>query len=272
MKSNLTAIVLTKNNEKLIAACLETLQFCEKIIIVDANSTDKTVQIAENYNSLVINFDHPSFAKRREKALDLVKTDWLIYIDSDERVSPALAREILSNIKLDINVALTFSRKNICYGYPLNFGAWQYDFVTRAFNKAALKGWQGDIHEGPIYSGTNLVLNEQLLHLTHRNTEENLRKSADWTIKEAELLVKKHHQAIGLATIFRKGIMEFYRRALKNKGYKDKMPGLIEALVQAINRMIVYIQVWELQQRPSLEERYQEHERKIAEEWRKAKL
>ena len=63
--------------------------------------------------------------------------------------------------------------------------------------------------------------------------------------------------------------MEFYRRAFKYQGYKDGMPGLIEALVQAINRMIVYIQVWELQQKPSIVTRYEKIEQEIKNLWRR---
>jgi len=61
--------------------------------------------------------------------------------------------------------------------------------------------------------------------------------------------------------------MEFFRRGLVKKGYKDGMPGLVEALIQGINRMLVYIQVWEQQQSPSLPDQYRKQEIKIAKMW-----
>ena len=95
MKSNLTALIIAKNEEKMLQACLETLSFCQKIIVVDNGSSDKTTAIAEDYNCKIVSFAHESFAKLREKAHSMVETDWLFYIDADERVTPALAKEIL---------------------------------------------------------------------------------------------------------------------------------------------------------------------------------
>ncbi len=269
MKSNLTALIIAKNEEKMLAACLDTLSFCEKIIVVDTGSNDQTAKIAESYNCQVIGFVHESFAKLREKAQSLVETQWLFYIDADERVTPGLAKEILLHLEQDDCQVMTLSRENVCYGKKFNFGNWQHDCVTRIFKKDNLKGWRGTIHESPVYFGQEIKLKQSLIHLTHRNTQDNLRKSADWTIKEAVALEAATVKKVTLSLILRKGIMEFYRRAFKYQGYKDGMPGLIEALVQAINRMIVYIQVWELQQKPSIVTRYEKIEQEIKNLWRR---
>ncbi len=269
MKSNLTALIIAKNEEKMLAACLDTLSFCEKIIVVDTGSNDQTAKIAESYNCQVISFVHESFAKLREKAQGLVETQWLFYIDADERVTPGLAKEILLHLEQDDCQVMTLSRENVCYGTKFNFGNWQHDYVTRIFKKDNLKGWRGTIHESPVYFGQEIKLKQSLIHLTHRNTQDNLRKSADWTIKEAVALEAATVKKVTLRLILRKGIMEFYRRAFKYQGYKDGMPGLIEALVQAINRMIVYIQVWELQQKPSIVTRYEKIEQEIKNLWRR---
>ena len=268
MKTNITAIIIAKNEEKMIQACLESLNWCQNIVLLDNGSTDKTVEIAEEYNCQVLAYQHPSFAKMRERALSLVKTDWLIYVDADERVSPALAKKILVIIENNDFDVCAIYRQNICYCYELKHGGWDQDLVQRVFRKPALKAWSGEIHESPVFEGKNKVLTQKIVHLTHRSTEDNLRKSADWTIIEAQLLAAHSDKEIKLKTILRKGIMEFYRRAFKKGGRKDGMPGMIEALVQGINRMIVYIQVWELQQKPSIEDRYQKEEKKIKELWK----
>lgn len=268
MKSNLTAIVIAKNEASMLAACLETLSFCERIIVVDNGSGDDTVKIADSYGCQLLNFANDSFAALRDKPLSMVKTDWLIYVDADERVSPALAKEILTHISTADCQAMTLQRDNVCYGHRFFHGGWQHDQVTRVFRKDALQGWFGEIHESPRFSGQAITLNNQLLHLTHRNTQDNLRKSADWTIKEAQALADAGLPPVTLPLILRKGVMEFYRRAFRQRGYKDGMAGLVEALVQAINRMIVYIQVWELQQKPSLPKRYQKEEQLMKQLWR----
>lgn len=269
MKTNITAIIIAKNEEKMIRACLDSLNWCQNIVILDNGSSDKTVDIAEEYNCQILAFQHPSFAKMRERALSLVKTDWLIYVDADERISPALAKEILVHIENDDCDAMSIYRQNICYGHELKYGGWDEDLVQRIFKTTAIKGWTGEIHESPVFEGQDVVLTQKMLHLTHRSTEDNLRKSADWTIMEAKLLAAASDKPITLKTILRKGMMEFYRRAFKKNGKKDGMPGLVEALVQGINRMIVYIQVWELQQNPNIEDRYLKEEKMIKELWKK---
>jgi glycosyltransferase involved in cell wall biosynthesis len=268
MKNNITAIIIAKNEEKMLASCLETLDWCQNLILLDNGSTDKTVEIAEKYNCQVISFQDPSFAKKRERALSLVKTDWLIYVDADERVSPALAKEILVHLENEDASVMSFYRQNICYGYEMKNGGWDEDLVTRVFKKDSLKEWIGEIHESPVFEGENIILKQKLLHLTHRSTADNLKKSSEWTIKEAELLAAANIKEVTLKTIIRKGLMEFYRRAYKKNGRQDGMPGLIEALVQALNRMMVYIQVWELQQKPSIEKRYQKEEEKMKALWK----
>jgi len=268
MQTNLTAVIIAKNEEQMLANCLETLNFCQKVIVLDTGSSDQTAKIAENYGCKLVNFSHESFAKLREKAATLVETDWLFYIDADERVTPALAKEILLHIEQNDAVVMSIKRENVCYGTLFKHGNWQNDWVTRVFHQRALLGWQGEIHESPLFEGQALQLQHKLVHLTHRNTQDNLRKSADWTIKEAKALEAAMVRKVTLLTILRKGLMEFYRRAFKYRGYRDGMPGLIEALVQAINRMIVYIQVWELQQKPSLKLLYEKEEQVIQKLWR----
>jgi len=268
----LTAIILAKNEEQMLANCLETLKWVDQVIVVNDGSTDRTVEIAENFGAKVIHFEHSSFARLRNQPLKQVETDWLMYIDPDERITPTLAKEIMVRIETGNYQAFTFKRKNICYGQEFNHGGWQNDEVTRVFQKQALKEWQGQVHESPVYEGQNFTLTTPLIHLTHRNTQDNLRKSAEWTRIEAELLVKADVSPVKFFTLLRKGGMEFFRRAIMQKGYKDGMAGLVEALVQGLNKIMVYIQVWELQQNPSLTDQYRQHEIKIVKQWQESDL
>lgn len=267
----ISAIIIAKNEEKMIINCLSTLRFCDELLIINNGSIDKTAELAEEFGAKVINFSHPSFARLRNEGLKRAKNQWLFYIDADERVTPQLAQEILVNLETTKAAALTLLRKNICYGYQLQHGGWEKDFVTRIFNKNQLKKWTGDIHESPIFIGESIKLKTPLLHLTHRSTSENLLKTQAWTKIEAELLFKSSIKKVTFTTILRKGIMEFIRRAYFKKGYKDALVGLIEALVQAINKMLIYIQVWEMQQKPTVDEKYQQYEQEIMNQWRIAK-
>jgi (heptosyl)LPS beta-1,4-glucosyltransferase len=267
-KLNITGIIIAKNEAAMISNCIDSLRWCDQIIVVDNGSTDATAEIAGNAGARVIHHATQDFAQQRNVALKYVKTDWIIYLDADERINPRLYQEIAVNIETDAADVLQFNRQNICYGQQLAYGGWEVDTVTRVFKKTALTKWTGSIHESPEYQGTVKLLHTPLLHLTHRSTADNLHKSAEWTIKEARLLAEKQTQPVTLITLFRKGCMEFLRRAYFKQGYKDGMAGLVEALVQAMNRVMVYIQVWELTQTPSLEEKYANYEQQIADQWK----
>lgn len=267
-KLSITAIIIAKNESKMISNCIDSVRWCDQVIVIDNGSTDDTTAIAENAGARVIRHISEDFSQLRNVGLKYVKTDWILYIDADERISPRLFQEISVNIETNEADVLQFSRQNICYGTIFSHGGWQHDIVTRVFKKSALIGWQGLIHESPQFEGTTKLLHTPLIHFTHRSTQENLRKSADWTIKEAELLAAERTEPVTLMTLVRKGLMEFIRRAYIQKGYKDGMPGLIEAVVQGLNRVMVYIQVWELMQVPSIEEKYQKHELDLASQWK----
>ncbi|MFZ5437862.1 MAG: glycosyltransferase family 2 protein [Patescibacteria group bacterium] len=267
VKAKISAIVLAKNEASMIDGCLNTLVWCDEVLVLDNGSTDNTVELAESLGARVITFSHPSFARKRNEALKHAKNDWVFYLDADERVTPTLAKEIMVHMETATAQVLEMSRQNFCYGHEFKHGGWQDDLVTRIFHKSALKEWTGQIHESPNFEGQVTKLHSPIIHFTHRNTEDNLRKSADWTKLEAELLYKAGEKPVTLFTLVRKGTMEFVRRAIFKRGYQDGMAGLIEAVVQGINRMIVYIQVWELQQKPSLADRYAKKEDELKKLW-----
>ena len=266
---NLTIIIIAKNEAENLKNLLPLLRFTKEIILVDSHSTDQTKKISEKFKARYLLAEEKSFAALRNQALAQVKTPWLFYLDADERPTPELIEEIALNLDQEDLAAMSIDRENICYGFPLKNGGWNQDRVTRVFQKKFFTGWQGDIHESPIYKGKIIVLKKKLRHLTHRSTRDNLLKSADWTIKEARLFQNQNLPPVTGKTILRKPLMEFYRRYWQKKGYRDGVPGFIESFIQAYNRGLVYIQIWELQQQPSLTQRYQAQEDEIANLWKR---
>ena len=264
---SITAIIIAKNEAEMIINCINTLSWCDEILVVDSASSDDTAKLAENAGVRVIGFSHRSMAKTRNEALKKIKTDWAIYVDADERVTPTLAKEIMVQLETSTAVALSIPRQNIHYGKVMKRGGWEQDRVTRVFNKNKFQEWYGDIHESPRFDGQEIKLSSPLVHLTHRDTLDGLKKTISWTPIEADLLAKANTQPVKVQTILRKGLMEFLRRGIFKQGYRDGVEGWIEAMVQGINRMLVYIQLWERQRQPSLESSYQQLEQQISKMW-----
>ncbi len=266
-KPTITALVIARNEETMIASCLNTLRWCNEIIVLDDGSVDETATIAEELGAKIISFKHQSFARKREELLKRAKTDWVIYVDADERIIPTLAKEIMVLLETGTASALKFRRNNIYYGKRLKYGGWGHDYVTRAFRAEALKGWFGEVHESPKFIGDEVEVKTPIIHLTHRDTASGLLKSAYWTPMEAEALYKSGIPKVGFFTLIRKGSLEFCRRFIFKGGYKEGMTGFVESLIQGINRVLVYIQVWERQQKPTIQEKYQKVEDEIQNLW-----
>lgn len=265
---NLTIVIIAHNEAANLAILLPQLTWATRVLVIDNNSTDETKEIVLAHHDQYYFCQSDNFAQVRNEALALVKDGWLFYLDADERVTGTLRDEIscflhnfdptMTNIS-----ALTLQRKNYCFGYHLANGGWNKDWVTRIFYRPQLQSWTGTIHESPQYQGEAKLLTTPLFHLTHRNTAANLAKSSRWTIKEAALLAASDLPPVTKLTIGRKIMAEFYRRYYRDHGYRDGMAGFVESLTQAWNRGFVYVQVWELQQRPAIEERYRQVEAKV---------
>lgn len=269
---SITAIIIARNEELMLANCLETLQWCQEVIVVDTGSDDQTVAIAARLKAKVIHTTSRSFADRRTLPLESIKTDWVFYIDADERVTPQLAKEILVQIETTNANALEMHRQNMMYGKFFQYGGWGKEYVQRIFRRQTLAGWRGEIHESPIFEGEIFRLHGSLFHLTHRNTVDGLRKTTAWTPQEAKLLFEAGTPAVTGWTLLRKTVMEFIRRAFLWNGRKDGLEGMIEAGIQAMNRYLVYVQLWELQQQPPLEEKYHQKEMEFMKMWKKTSL
>lgn len=266
-RPSITAVIITKNEADMIESCLDCLQWCDETLVIDNGSTDNTSDLAEKKGARVVSFKHDSFSRIRSEALKFVETQWLIYIDADERITPELAKEIEVNLETESCSALSFTRQNYFFGDNFQHGGWQDDVVIRAFERKHITGWHGKVHETPVFTGSQKLLAFPLIHFSHRNVVSGLYKSAAWTPIEADLLFKANEPPVTFVRILKKGVSEFLKRGVLKKGYKDGTAGLIEALIQGINRMLVYMEVWELQQKPSAEKKYQTLEKVIKEKW-----
>lgn len=263
-----SAIVIAKNEEKMIANCLDTLRWCNEVIVVDNGSTDSTAELAEHQGATVVKMKVGTFAQLRNKGRKTATSDWQLYVDADERVTPKVKKEILRAMRNTEYEAYRIPRNNIHYGKWMQHGGWSPDYVVRLFRKDALKEWGGEIHEHAVVKGKTGDLTEPLVHLTHRNMVDGLKKSIEWTQTEAKLLYEAHHPKMGMLRFMKIVFTEFLGRYVFRKAWKDGVEGGVESMVQAMNRFLVYEQLWELQRKPSLEETYKTIEKEIMMLWK----
>lgn len=244
----ITAIIITKNEENMIADCIDSVSFCDEVLVIDSASTDNTVAIAKHIGAKTYVIDDTVFsqAKRRNFGKEKAKSKWVFYIDADERVSKDLETDIKKVIeeKNPKYSVYRVERKN----YYLGNHEWPVtEKLERLFKKDALEGWFGDLHESPKVTGTIGDLSGFLKHYTHKDLSSMLAKTIAWSEIEAKLRMDANHPQMTWWRFPRVMSTAFYDSYIKQKGYTVGVVGLIESMYQAFSMFITYAKLWELQ-------------------------
>lgn len=241
----ISVVVLTKNEEKQIEGCLDSIRWADEIHIIDSGSTDQTLSIAKKYTDKIWLEESDDFSIKRNLGLAKAKSQWVLYIDADERVTPQLQNEIRIVVEKDELAAYTIPRKNFYLGKEWPF----VEKIARLFQKERLKGWTGKIHESPIIEGKVGELQNYLLHHTHRDLSSMVDKTIEWSKIEAELRLKTKHPPVVWWRFPRVMLTEFYRSYVMQSGWKAGTIGIIESFYQSFSIFITYARLWEMQRK-----------------------
>lgn len=265
MKSEITVVINTYNEENNIVECIKSAKLLtDDIILIDTGSTDGTVSIARKMRVTTYDFPRSFYVEPSRKfAIDKAQGEWIFILDADERVTEELAREIhgtldsqrdpakrddTTSLKLRGAGIITYykiPRKNIFGGKKwLRYGGWYPDHQIRLIKKDAFIDWPKQIHSTPKIVGEMGYLKEHFLHLFHPNLTNMVSKTAIFEEIESELLFKAG-KTCRTRTFFRKFLGELYRRMFKKLGFLDGTIGIIEAIYQAYSKTITYLFLYE---------------------------
>jgi len=251
----LSIFILTRNEEKVIKDCLESVKWAEEIILLDGGSTDKTPEIAKEVGARIVEQKGDNYSAWRNQGKDQTKGEWILYVDADERILPLLKNEIQDAIRHKQSLSLrdkpyaayAIPRRNFLLGKELKHGGWFPDYQLRLFQKKKLKGWVGKLHEHPEVDGEIGKLGNPMVHFQPEKIEPALEKSIKWSEIEADLLFKADHPKIAWWRVLRMGGTTLFDRLIKKRGFLDGTEGFIESVYQAFHTMIIYLRLWEKQ-------------------------
>lgn len=260
---SLSVIILSKDVAEEIIPALKTSTFADEIILVDTGSTDDTLKVSRPYATKIVKTTGQDFAAWRNLGAGEATGDWLLYLDSDERIPLRLKDEIIHTIANPKHTSYTIPRRDIMLGRHLKH--WPDSRVLRLIKKSALTKWHGKLHEQPIITGTVGGLKNSLVHLTHKNIDEKVLNTLNWSHLEAELLLKANHPKMSGWRFWRIIITELFTRFFQGL-WKDGTEGTIEIIYQTFSRFITYVRLWELQHNPTLKETYNNIDKKILDE------
>lgn len=259
----LSVIIITKNEEDRIKACLESVKWATEIIVADNGSTDGTLEIAKKYTDKIIEFKEQDFAALRNKSAEKATGEWILYVDSDERVLWPLREEIEILVKNNKKSTYAISRRNIIFGKEVKYGPYEHDWVIRLLRKKDFKEWVGKVHESPQFNGELGYTKNSLLHLTHRDIDQVVLKSLDWSNIDAKLRFEVGHPKMNGWRFLRILISETLNQGIKRKGFFGSTVGVIDSMLQVFSLFITYVRLWQMQQRKSMDEIYKEIDEKL---------
>ncbi len=235
-----TAIVLTHNDEQIIERCLESLKWCEEMLVIDDNSTDKTVLLAKQLGAKVVKRDlADDFAAQRNFGLNLAKGEWVLFIDSDEVVTPQLAREIKDTLKATDNPVngYYFHRKDWWGGGSLTHGETANVKLLRLAKKEMGK-WARPIHEEWRVNGAHGEFSNPLEHYPHPDVAQFLREINHYSTLTARFM-KTQGTIEPDWYIVAKPLTKFMVNYLLRLGFLDGTPGAIYAIMMSFHSFLV---------------------------------
>ena len=227
--SDLTAVVLTLNEEAHIADCLESLKWCDEVIVLDSLSTDRTVEIARQHGAKAILRPFGDFADQRNAALELIDSDWVLFVDADERVSTQLAAEMLQAIRNPRFNGFWIPRHNYQMGKLILHAGLYPDYQLRLFRKR--EGHYDPaqkVHEGVSIEGDGGYLKNPLIHISCHTWSDFVDHQKHWARLKAEVHFERgvkpsYHFIVGPT-------LEFLRRYIYLQGYRDGLHGLLSLI------------------------------------------
>jgi (heptosyl)LPS beta-1,4-glucosyltransferase len=263
----LSAVLAVRDEAEMLEGALRTLGFCDEIVVVvDDRTTDATAEIARRHTEHVLVLPFADFATSRNAGIAEATGDWILHVDADERITPALAREIRAALDRGGDaLAYRFPTINFFWGRRMEHGGWAGMNQARLVRRDHAR-YAGRVHEDTAVPPDRIAeLQGERWHFSHRSIEENLLKAIHYGRLEARDLYEQGAPRVTPLSFVRALALEFGRRMVRRTGWRDGMPGIIEAIFQPFARFCAQVMLWELQQGDAIRRRYESLERDVAE-------
>ncbi|WP_128112513.1 glycosyltransferase family 2 protein [Polynucleobacter necessarius] len=246
----LSVILITRNEEANLEACLASLEgIAQQIVVVDTNSSDRTLEIAKSHGAQVSQpADWPGFGPQKNRALDLATGDWVLSIDADERLTPALRSEILTAIHHSAHVdCFAIPRLSWYCGRFIRHSGWHPDYVDRLFKRGTARFSDDLVHERLIPNGQVAKLENPLLHYSFMNYSQVLQKLDRYSTASAQQAFAKGKTSSPLKAVLH-GAWAFFRTYILRAGFLDGPQGFALAVSNGQGTYYRYIKLWQLNQ------------------------
>lgn len=244
---SLSAVLIVKNEGESLAACLEKLRWADEIVILDAGSTDNTLEVARQFTSHVyVDADWQGFGIQRQRAQARASGDWILMVDADEHVTEELQQEIQQVVKdNDQGRVYEVPRLPWCFGGFIRHSGWYPAYRVRLYPSQVARFGPERVHEDLVFSKDVEIkqLKGDLLHYTYRDLEHYLVKSAHYASEWAAQRAAKG-RTTNLLTGLLHGVGCFLKMYVLRAGFLDGRPGFLLAVLSAHSTFVKYADLW----------------------------
>lgn len=246
MVTTFSAVIATKNEEERIGRLLETVSWCDEVIVVDDYSTDKTRDIARKCGAKVIKKRKGTLAEQWRFALSKASKDWIIWAGADQWLSQELIQDIRRRVGKEKFVGYKVTMQEYFFGVPLRVKDISIYRAMWVVKRKAMIVPEVRVHQYLKVKGKVGVLDGVMGHDTFRSFDQIISKFNYYTTLQAR---EAHEQGMrtSLVRIFMAPIYLFFWRMVKLKEYKDGVLGFFLALVMALDKLFFHLKLWELE-------------------------
>lgn len=243
--AKLAVLILTYNEEANIVQCVESAVFADEVVVVDSGSSDRTAELARKLGAKVVTRKFDGFGSQRNFALTQTDAEWVMYLDADERITPALAAEMRSAVDRDEPAAYEILRHNYAFGQKLSHGGFRPDYSLRFYPRSAVS-WEGVVHEQATVTVPKRRLRSVMNHHTYTDWDRYFAKFNNYTTLMAR---KMHEQGKrgGMLHIIIRPWWAFFRVYIIQSGWRDGKIGFFLSAFHFFYTMVKYVKLSYLQ-------------------------
>lgn len=254
-QSSVTAIVPTGNRVDVIEDCLRSLDWVDELLVVDSFSSDGTLAIAEQYADRILRREYVNSANQKNWAIPQATHDWVLIVDTDERVTSALRTEIESILvswQPGMPVGYQIPRLNILWDKPIKHTGYYPDYQVRLFRRDQAKYESRQVHAHILLDGIRGTLEQPLIHYAHRSLDQTLNnlliRMTTWEAQAREAVIPSAGK-IRIHRLWPNLLLRppaaFWMRYVHQQGFRDGTRGLILSIIWAMYVAITYMKLWE---------------------------
>ncbi len=234
----LSVMVIVKNEEAVLARCLESVSWADEIVVLDSGSNDRTLEIARKYtDKLYIESDWQGFGVQKNRALERCSNEWILSLDADEWLDPVLAEEIrdfLAEERSSDLFAVELLRRSSYLGKWMKWGGWGKDWLPRLFRKSRCEFSNSLVHERLLVDGAIERIRKGVIwHESFRTLEEVIEKINHYSTLGAEQRYREGRKGSGVARAVAGATWAFFRTYVLRLGFLDGKHGFMLAVSNA---------------------------------------